>query len=681
MIMELKSFRVQNYKNISDTDWIDCEDLTVFVGKNESGKTALFRALSKLKPTDEAKYDPIKEFPHGRYTDEFKKQDWPVASGKFCLTDDEKSELKEICPYLDKLEAVIVTRYYSDETDVEFEPEPQFPTVNSKDWLQFLTKSNKAIEQSVAPNNLGDKWQPIKDQLLQFFNKAVQKAQQQGFTLSTGESNAIRQQISSKMNEEWIKEILGPILEQLDEIDEKLSAENLLEQAEDWVLENIPYFLYFGDYEVLNSAIYLPEFIARLKRGDKVPQTRVQAALFKHVGVDITELARLGQHQRGQANEEPNIRKQIDELHIKADSASQAMTRKFSDWWEQRRHKFRYGFQGDYFRIWVSDDLNQVDVELEERSRGLRYFFSFYLLFLVEAEEEHRECILLLDEPGLHLHGTAQAKLTNFLEKLSEKNQTLYATHSPFMVDGSHLERARAVYETTEGTLVSSDVWPRDRDTLFPLQAALGYSVCQSLFLAKKQVMVEGITDYMLLSILNQQLLPNGKGLNEDIVMIPMGGTTNLAPLASMLVGHDIDIAILLDSDPAGIGSLKKVRNLLTDVDERCVMISQFGGDKNITELEDLIPEDYYLEAFRQAYPNVKLKFNAEENKIGSVIDRINAFFMRKKLGKLEKWRPIQKIIQDINVQNKNVPKELFKTAEEIFSNLNQIFESKKQSS
>ena len=87
------------------------------------------------------------------------------------------------------------------------------------------------------------------------------------------------------------------------------------------------------------------------------------------------------------------------------------MTDRFSNWWEQRRHRFRYDFQGEYFRIWVSDDLDPSDIELDQRSMGLQYFFSFYLVFLVESEGAHENCILLLDEPGLHLHGTAQAKV------------------------------------------------------------------------------------------------------------------------------------------------------------------------------------------------------------------------------------------------------------------------------
>ena len=88
--MQLEKFRVQNFKKVLDTDWVSCRDLTAFVGKNESGKSAIFRGLSKLNPSDGEKYDGLKEFPRRHYTDEFESQDWPVASGLFVLEKSEK---------------------------------------------------------------------------------------------------------------------------------------------------------------------------------------------------------------------------------------------------------------------------------------------------------------------------------------------------------------------------------------------------------------------------------------------------------------------------------------------------------------------------------------------------------------------------------------------------------------
>jgi predicted ATP-dependent endonuclease of OLD family len=546
--------------------------------------------------------------------------------------------------------------------------------VSRQDWQRCCGDIASAIEQAVAPDGQGDAWGPKKDALTKWFRGQEKQAVGTDPTLQTAEQ--ARSQLTGQMNEAWTKEILSPFLPALQENIRRLSMEGQAANARKRVAENMPQFLYFGEYEVLDSAIYMPEFVQRVKADNKSPKTRVQRALFKHVGADIDELAKLGHHEHGKGFQKAT-QEQVDKLTILADSAQQAMTKKFSDWWEQRRHTFNYQFNGDYFRIWVSDDLDPAKVELEQRSQGMRYFFSFYLVFLVEADEGHVDCVLLLDEPGLHLHGTAQAKLLTFFEKLSGQNQLFYTTHSPFMIDGAHLERARAVYETPEGTRVSADVWPRDKDTLFPLQAALGYSVCQTLFVARRQVLVEGLTDYMLLSVLNERLRADGKpALGDEIVLLPMGGTTNLAPLGSLLAGHNVELAILLDSDTGGDSAIKKLRSVIADVDSRCVQIADAMNDMNVRELEQLMPEGYYIEALKRAYSGEAFDFVATEQAIPNVVDRVEAWLKRNAKPKLEKWRPIQQVVADINAGSPRVPDKLYAAASTVLAKLNAVFEA-----
>ena len=50
------------------------------------------------------------------------------------------------------------------------------------------------------------------------------------------------------------------------------------------------------------------------------------------------------------------------------------------------------------------------------------WFLSFYFVFLVERLGEHRDAVLLLDEPGLSLHPLAQRDLSAVFDSLSEKN-------------------------------------------------------------------------------------------------------------------------------------------------------------------------------------------------------------------------------------------------------------------
>ena len=75
-----------------------------------------------------------------------------------------------------------------------------------------------------------------------------------------------------------------------------------------------------------------------------------------------------------------------------------------------------------------------VEVNLDKRSRGFRWFFSFYITFA--ADTQGGACcgaVLLLDEPGLHLHQKSQEDLLRHLQN-DYPNQIIYTTHSPFML-------------------------------------------------------------------------------------------------------------------------------------------------------------------------------------------------------------------------------------------------------
>lgn len=206
--------------------------------------------------------------------------------------------------------------------------------------------------------------------------------------------------------------------------------------------------------------------------------------------------------------------------------------------------------------------------------------------------------------------------------------------------------------------------------------------MCQTLFVARRQVLVEGLTDYMLLSVLNERLKADRKpALDDDIVLLPMGGTTNLAPLGSLLIGHDVEVAILLDSDKAGDSAIKKLRNVIADVDSRCVRISDALDDAGVEELEQMMPEEYYLGAVKRAYPGEELTFSTDEQSIANVVDRVDAFLKRKGHVKLEKWRPIQQVIADINAGSEDVPAALIEAASAVLSRLNAVFASDEASS
>ena len=671
--MRMIKFRVQNYKNINDTNWVNCDDLTAFVGKNESGKSAIFRGLSKLNPSDKGKYNGLKEFPRRRYTAEFKTADWACSSAEFQLLDDESKELKEICPLLDDCKSVICTRYYSNDLEIEFYPEIKLPIISYKKYLELLKNWNSIIEGMTVPDGKGEQFAPIKQSLLQFLSSKIKAANEQKpeIDVTVAIVDEVGTQINGKITEDWLQIKFKNITDELKQFREDLEASNQINQANQWIIENLPKFVYFDEYDVIESAVHFPTFIKQLNETPSAPRVRTTKCLFEHVGLDVSQIQKLDP-----TDPKGNIEKLqafSDERAILMSSASNTMTERFANWWEQRKHKFAYKIDGPFFRIWVSDNLDPSDIELEERSYGMRYFFSFYLVFLQEAKGAYSNAILLLDEPALHLHGTAQQKILKFFEKLSQGNQLLYSTHSPFMVDPDHLERVRVVYNDKNGYAeVSEDVWPKDKDALFPLQAGLGYSIVQTLFYAKRQVVVEGITDYEILKAVNSLLLQKKMiCLRDDAVIVPCGGVNKLLPLASMLLGHEIKLGIILDGDEPGKRKGKEVTDKLS---LNSLFMNTYAG-KQEAEIEDIFPETLYLEAVKEAYPNVKMpiQFNPDELKIQCITKRVKAAFDRLGVGSFEKWGPSRVIVDWVWAKPDLLSKETLQKFEAIFKALNKI--------
>ncbi|MFZ5393881.1 AAA family ATPase [Acinetobacter bereziniae] len=279
-------------------------------------------------------------------------------------------------------------------------------------------------------------------------------------------------------------------------------------------------------------------------------------------------------------------------------SASTELTSKFRDWWKQGEYRFRFEADGNHFRIWVSDDKRPEDIELEGRSTGLQWFLSFYLTFLVESKDAHKNSILLLDEPGLSLHPLAQKDLSLFFGNLSKTNQILYTTHSPFLVDSNHLNQVKAVYIQDDGTTnISSNLRANEGNSsqtksIYPVHAALGLSVSEMLFNNCTPVLVEGPSDQIYLSAIKTLLISFGELTpKKDIIFIPSGGTRGVKPIVSLLTGKNDELPIvLLDGDTQGSKMAEALRkDLYQDTPNSILIVSEIIG-MDQAEIEDLIP-------------------------------------------------------------------------------------------
>ena len=626
--MKLTKFRVQNYKKINDTGWVDVGRMTAFVGKNEAGKSAVFRGLSKLNPSDGTKYDGLKEFPRRRYTDEFKLRNWPVSSAVFELDENEAASLARISSAFEKTTSVTVTRYYNNKVRLKYEPDVQRCRLSKEEfgsmldcWEAKVSKMTSSAHEKEMPG--------FKDALLGAINSA-RAAVQGGDQVTRDHLLALQSQLVGAISAPWQKKPVADVTGNVDQLVSQFQINQGLEKAFQFIWAHLPRFIYFDHYDVLDSAVNIDEFIAKLANHPSDPKVRITKCLFEHAGLDIGEIRKLDPTDAKAAAAESQ--RMADKRRILMSSAANSMTKEFAAWWEQRKHKFHYEIDGLQFRVWVSDDLDASEIELDQRSAGMQYFFSFLLVFLTESAGRHANSILLLDEPGLQFHGTAQQKTVEFLRKLSADNQLLYTTHSPFMVDADRLEDVRVVTEGKNNfgsTKVSNDVWPRDPDALFPLQAGLGYNMAQSLFYSKWQVIVEGITDYKYLKTVSGILASRGRcHLDDRIVISPAGGAKNVMRLASLLLANDIRTATVLDGDEAGRLASKKLKDF-KELSPDVVIIDEFTG-KEKSEIEDMFGDPLFMEALKKAYPSVAQDFNADEEKIVGVAQKASELFKRK---------------------------------------------------
>ena len=204
----------------------------------------------------------------------------------------------------------------------------------------------------------------------------------------------------------------------------------------------------------------------------------------------------------------------------------------------------------------------------------------------------HKNAILLLDEPGIHLHLQAQFNLINFFQKLEESNQIIYTTHSPFLIDENHLEQVRSVYEDEDGiTHVTENNLIPDKKSIFPLQAALSYKTSQVIYQGLKQLLVEGDSDYNYFKAINHILEKTGKkSLDKDIVIIPCKSASKIDMYARLFIDLENVPVVLLDSDAEGERVFEALSDTLFSGNKKNVLkIGDFSKKSYETEIEDFI--------------------------------------------------------------------------------------------
>lgn len=576
--MELKKAKVQNFRSAEDSGEFSVEHSTCLVGKNEAGKTAILQALAGLNahPATPFEYEVERDYPKrylARYSERHPDDQALVITSEWEISDETRGKLvAEFGEAAVTGKTVTIKRCYK----------------SKPSWTVPISEA-AAIDHMIA-----------------------------GANLSAPEKSQLGSHTTSKSFREKLESLAGENVKHQAMLD-KLSAypkSSIVSRARQICEEKFPYFMYFSSYDRMNATVHLDTLKGRaddktLFQDSQFRGDRLFWEFLEYSGVSLDDI--LGATT-------------FESFNSRLQSASNTLTEEILEYWTQNqdievRVNVAAGLpedpapfnQGKVGRARIYNQLHKADTSFSERSAGFAWFFSFLIKFDRVKKESDRPIFLLLDEPGLTLHGKAQADLLRYFdEKLAPHHQIIYTTHSPFMVPPENLMGSRIVEDLVEvsdrgkrtpiGTKVREDVLSPDRDSVFPLQGALGYAITQTLFVGKHTLLVEGPSDILYLKALSAELKKRGRtGLDPKWTICPAGGIDKISAFVALFAGNQLDVIAVTDF-------AKRDRNKLEDLRKRQVLKS--GGlltyadfvDNDEADVEDLFEPELFCQIVNSAY-------------------------------------------------------------------------------
>ena len=585
--MHLVSATIGPFKSIEKAEPVKIEQgVTVLVGMNESGKTVFLEALLKSEDIfDRAKFDYIDDYPRkdlSIYEKRHSTNPDTVTTLTYQLTDKKVAAINQtLHTQLPKNFQFSIHHNYQDHKTISLAADGRSVIAElakgsiSTDFRDAITKVSSIAEipKAVADLSLTD----TDKQFLASINQRIEAA--------------------TKAN--WSDVVNYEVFQQL--------------------VSRTPKFMYFGDYEVLPSKMNLADLAKRASEEKSNPTALTQdhrgiLALLRMANISIDAFAKPGQ---------------LEALIARIESVSIRLTDQIMAFWKQNEDlQVKIDIRPDpndqppfndgpnlYIRI-ANNRHRGVSTPFRQRSHGFIWFFSFLVWFdsvqhqLEEGKDKNRQLILLLDEPGLSLHALAQADFLKYIDDLAKKHQVIYSTHSPFMIHSDRLQEVRVVEDRVKiGTVVSENVSWTDERTIFPLQAALGWTIAQNLFISERNLLVEGSADLVYLQAASSILESQGKtSLRNDITIVPAGGLDKVVTFVALLGANKLKLAVFHDYRGAPEQKLLDLMREKMIASKAVLDASQFrdlaklGVSGVPSDTEDLFEPSVYLHYFNSAF-------------------------------------------------------------------------------
>ncbi len=652
--MRIKKFRIKEYKSILDSGEVTLDSkITTLIGKNEAGKTCILKALESFKSDYEYVKDDLclhSEVKKKLDSDAIEKEDIEIVTIWFEIESQDKRTLKEISPQLTKIKTLQVTKcfdnsYRSESPDICLEE----LNISSKKEIQKNLSIISSITASFKEklDSHCERFTPFsnsKNQYEEIINEVISFDPQTDLDVAMAFDDFQSRLIS-------LPNLDGPIQDDIqvfsaemkpykDRIEEILLEEEESVSVVDYILEILPDFMYFANIEELEDTVPVSTFLANKEKH------KTLSNLIELSGLDDLERVRDAE---------------VYDMSSQLRTASADVTGLVNKAWTQEKVEVNIDIMKNEIVISIFDDVTKKEHPPSIRSQGFQWFLRFYINFAAGSKHELQDTIILLDDPGVYLHPSGQKDLLKTLEEISESNQIIFSTHSPFMIDLEKLERIRIVSkEEKKGTLIEEKFYESDYDALQPIRASIGMTIGDSLFTTKKNILVEGYSDKLILEAMSKICSEKNENYIDpsEVSVLPVNGADKILYLAIFLVKENLKLVILLDHDSKGRKAAEKLKDNINE--DNILTLDPLAETGCDLVIEDLIDIDFYLEAVNLAYRNIFEKRLGKESISKEDLQEVSfsgvkEFFKEKAIGTSKRVAKISiaKKIYDLVVEGK----------------------------
>lgn len=519
---------IKNFGSIKEEQTIKFnKDVTSLIGKNESGKSTILKAIEKLND--------------GKITE----------SDKNVLLRDRQTYIEGTFK-IEKAEIEKINATQKENTNYGFYCFPE-----EYDCLYFTKKVDDTSKfyyglYYLSEDSKGNK--TVENSLNMYFIEKIRKIIIDLIKDEKDESFKILAKDIIKLNEDEIKNRLKelnitdePLKEQIDLIISEISKNewiNLLPKYK---------FISFSSFkDVLKDNVLFAD-LSNNKQAQNI---------LKIANIDMDRLTKAF---------ETSDEVTLDDMQTEY---LEVVSKKFKEIFQQTDENFklkvRFGTNKRDIIFLTQDKTSESkSINLSQRSDGFKWYLSLYLT-LFDYLENIDDCvyILLLDEPNLYLHPGAQYNLLfNVFYKEFSNVQIIYTTHSPYMIDINNSFSIRIIEKREETVIFNStreyalckNNKLKDVDTMTPLLTALDLSISNDLIfdIKDKLFVVEGIQDvYVLRAFINKL---NYSSKLKNIKFISGTSAEKVPFMYSYLFGMGYNVFTLVDNDNSGINANKTI--------------------------------------------------------------------------------------------------------------------------